>query len=105
MDIESTGARIVGDGNTVSSLANVNPQVNAGVNLLNSVTQTVSGVTGGSGGKSSGLLGGVLGGVGGAANNIGGKQVSKYKLWNIKFSKDILMPLVPFSGHWLYYFG
>ncbi|XP_004521142.1 uncharacterized protein LOC101453562, partial [Ceratitis capitata] len=72
---QSTGARIVGDGNTVSSLANVNPQVNAGVNLLNSVTQTVSGVTGGSGGKSSGLLGGVLGGVGGAANNIGGKQV------------------------------
>lgn len=65
-----TGARVVGDGNTVSGVANVNLQVNADVNLLNSVTQAVAGGTGG------GLLGS-LGGLGGASNNIGGEQVSK----------------------------
>lgn len=76
---ESTGARIVGDGNTVSRLANVNPQINAGVNLLNTVTQTVSGAAGsGNAGNSDELLDDVLGGVGGATNNIGGNQISKY---------------------------
>lgn len=75
---ESAGARIVGDDNTISSLVSVNPQVNAGVNILNTVTQTVSGATGSGGAeKGEGLLGGVLGGLGGGANNIGGRQVSK----------------------------
>lgn len=76
--LQSAGARIVGDDNTISSLVSVNPQVNAGVNILNTITQTVSGATGSGGAeKGGGLLGGVLGGLGGGANNIGGRQVSK----------------------------
>lgn len=54
----------------VSSLANVNLQVNAGINLLN----TVSRATGGGSGGKSGVL---LGGLGGATHNIGGKHISK----------------------------
>lgn len=41
-----TGNSIISSGNTVSSLLNVNPQVNADVNALNLVNQQARGVQG-----------------------------------------------------------
>lgn len=74
----ATGASIVGSGNTVSSLLNLEPQVNVDVKALNVVKQESTGVTGGI------VIPGNAGGVGRpvvaagrAANYIGGSQLRK----------------------------
>lgn len=65
-----TGSSITGSGNTVSSLLNVNPHVNADVNALNAVNQKAIGISGGAvSGRAAGRTG----------NNIGGSQVRKYQ--------------------------
>lgn len=56
-----TGTSIIGSRNTVSSLLNLNPQVNADVNALN-VRQEAAGVTS------------VTTGTVSSGNNIGGNQ-------------------------------
>lgn len=60
--LENTGALIKGSGNTMSSLLNVNPQVNADVNALNTVEQQATAVTRG---------------ISSSENNIGGRQIRK----------------------------
>lgn len=61
-----TGTSIIGSGNTVGSLLNVNPQVNADVNALNSVDQKAAGEA---------VRGGAVRGIG---DYIGGSQAREH---------------------------
>lgn len=71
-----TGSTISGSGNQVFSLLNVNPQINADVNALNTIQQTAVGTVSGTAAYGRGSSAGTEASV--SRNNIGGGQARKF---------------------------